>query len=81
MLLQALAYEPASFLAQVSHDSEHFDEEELLQEASDLQRRLKLHPHAVQHGRGIEDLQDSLTAARRGLRGASACRIIGRRPD
>ena len=68
-LVQALASDPATFLAQVDPEADHFSETDLLEEAKDLQERLQVHTYAVENGEGIAKLQSSLAATRTHMRG------------
>lgn len=78
-LLKALSAEPDAFFARITHESDHFDEAELLEEATETCHSFSTHIRAVEKGSGVVAVQDSLKGYREGMRGALAATSVRRR--
>lgn len=69
MLMQALRSEPESFFTRIKHDSDYFDEQQLLEEVTEEHDRMARHVRAVEKGQATSAIYDGLSQYRERLQG------------
>lgn len=68
-LMHALRTEPERFFTRIKYESDHFDEQVLLEEVQDEQERMARHVRAVEKGQATSAIYDGLTAYRERMQG------------
>lgn len=72
MLMQALRSEPERFFTRIRHDSDYFDEQQLLEEVTEEHNRMARHVRAVEKGQATSAIYDGLSQYRERLQGIQA---------
>lgn len=68
-LMNVLRTEPERFFTRIKHDSEYFDEHQLLEEVVEEHDRMARHVRAVEKGQGTSAIYDGLSQYRERLQG------------